>query len=255
MKSVTSREDSQVFHKFFTDLGKFQDAIVLWQLLADGRRIIHQSRVVEIVADESFMQVSDSQGKNYEFTANTYLYCYVENRGAIFKSFLLARSGELAQLQLPLELIYLDDSDVYRIKNGMGFDLSNAPWRVKRLGRSERDEAIFNTQLESLSLSEEDRLFADKREAPRARPKVDKMVTCRQAQTPASAQSFKLFDLSRGGLGLLVLIDGTFKKGQQVEITAMEGDDLDEPILGEVMSVRSLAPETVGWKVGIKFVD
>ena len=53
----------------------------------------------------------------------------------------------------------------------------------------------------------------------------------------------------------MILIEDTFKKGQHVEVTAMEGQDLDEPFIGEVMSVRSLAPEDVGWKVGIKFVD
>jgi hypothetical protein len=254
MKNVTAREGSQVFQKFFTDLVKFQAPLVVWQLSANGQRIIHSSQIKEIVVDEGFFQVSSIQEIDYQFASGNLLYCYSEKSGAIFKSRALALSGDLAQLKLPDELLFLDESDIIRIKGAVGIDLSDAPWKVKRLGRSERDEAIFNEQLDSISLSEEEKLFADKREAPRAKPKVDKIVTCQLAQQPQTSQNFKLFDLSRGGLGLLILIEDTFKKGQHVEVTAMEGQDLDEPFIGEVMSVRSLAPEDVGWKVGIKFV-
>lgn len=255
MKNVTAREGSKVFQKFFADLIKFQAPLFVWQLSSDGQRIIQSSHIKEVVTDEGFFQISSLKDEDYQFSSGHLVYCYSEKSGTIFKSRALALSGDLAQLKLPEELLFLDESDIIRIKGAVGIDLSNAPWKVKRIGRSQRDEAIFNEQLDSISLSEEEKLFADKREAPRAKPKVDKIVTCQLAQQPQTSQNFKLFDLSRGGLGLLILIEDTFKKGQHVEITAMEGQDLDEPFIGEVMSVRSLAPEDVGWKVGIKFVD
>jgi hypothetical protein len=69
------------------------------------------------------------------------------------------------------------------------------------------------------------------------------------------SQNFLLFDLSRGGLGFKIVVEGLFVRGQFVEITALEAQVLDQPLIGEVMSVRDLAPEDVGWKVGIRFVD
>ncbi|MFP5458578.1 MAG: PilZ domain-containing protein [Bacteriovoracia bacterium] len=256
MRNVSVRESFDAFKKFFNELAQTQAPLVVWQLSAGGERIVHRSQLTELELDEGFLHVSEHDDQGYAFEESGIIYCYSETSGVIFKSRPMAIAGVMAQIKLPDEIIYLEDEDIYRIKGSTGVDLSTAPWKVKRLGgRSERDEAIFSEQLASITLSEEDKLFADKREAPRARPKVDKIVTCEIAGDQATSQNFKLFDLSRGGLGIHVLVDGVFHKGSYVHITAMEGQELDQPLIGEVMSVRDLAPEDVGWKVGLKFID
>jgi hypothetical protein len=254
MKNVNPKDGYQVYQKFFTDLVRQIAPVVLWQI-QDGKRQIHPSVVSSFKFEAGVVNVMEQKGEGFKFKAGP-VFCYSSSAGVIFKTDSIAANEASLSLKMPQSIYFLEEPDIHVIKGGSGVDLSDAPWRVKRVGgKSSRDEAIFEEQLQSITLSEEDKLFADKREAPRARPKIDKIITCHLAQNPETSQNFKLFDLSRGGLGFLVLIDGVFKKGQHVEVTQLEGQTLDEPLIGEIMSVRSLAPEEAGWKVGIRFVD
>jgi hypothetical protein len=61
-----------------------------------------------------------------------------------------------------------------------------------------------------------------------------------------------MFDISRGGLSFLVSQEDLFQKGDYIEVVALEDDELDTILIGEVMNIRT-QEET--WKVGVKFVD
>ncbi len=248
MKNVSPGTNAQAYKKFFTDVVKFRNTLVLWQVGPQGRRVVEGAEPQELGDEVLRLRAPGPE------LATGVLFAYSADRGAIFKCDLIDCRGEEWTLALPGELCFLDDDDVFRIK-GVGVDLSQAPWRVKSAPRSARDSAIFDEQLASITLAEEDKLFADKREAPRARPKVDKIIGLRHFGKLGEEQSYKLFDLSRGGMGFLSYVDGAFKKGDIVQLTNMDGQELDDPIRGEVMSVRDLMPEQVGWKVGVKFVD
>src|SRR5690606_8788403 len=100
----------------------------------------------------------------------------------------------------------------------------------------------------------EDRLFADKRESPRARPQKDKRVKLKLKDTEQN-YTYKLFDLSRGGMGFICEVETIFKKGDTILVLGFDDFELDDPIFGKVMSVRPIDGESSQWKLGVKFED
>lgn len=255
MKNINSKDGYLVYQKFFTDMVRRESNIVVWQLSLEGTRLIYDSVMSSFKIEAGVVNFNQTKGEAYKFKSGP-IFCYSSEAGVIFKSDSIAASEASLSIKLPQQITFLEDPDIHVIKTGCGVDLSQAPWRVKRQGeKSQRDSAIFEAQLASISLSEEDKLFADKREAPRARPKIDKHISCQRAGEAETNGNYKLFDLSRGGLGFQVFIEDAYNKGDFVEVTAIDSQQLDAPLIGEVMSVRNLAPEEAGFKVGVKFVD
>ncbi len=251
MKNVTSQDGYIVFQKFFTDLVKRETVVVVWQISADGTRRVHNCVLSSYKYEAGILNFLTHAGQGLQLEAAE-VYCYSKNEAVIFKTQLRGQA-----VQMPGVLCFLEGPDIQVIKASVGIDLPDGYMRGKIMAtqKSQRDQALFDEQLAKISTSQEDKIFADKREAPRLRPKEDKIITCQRAGEPDMSQNFLLFDLSRGGLGFKIIEEGLFGRGQFVEITALEGQVLDQPLIGEVMSVRDLAPEDVGWKVGIKFVD
>jgi hypothetical protein len=248
MKNITPHDGYIVFQKFFTDLVKRETVVVLWQLTPAGERTVHNCILTSYKYDVGVLNFLDHAGQGLQLEAAD-IYCYSKNEAVIFKT---RPRGQA--VQMPDVLCFLEGPDLQEIKTSVGIDLTDGFMRGK-LQKSQRDHALFEEQLAQITTSQEDKIFADKREAPRLRPKQDKIITCQRAGEPDMSQNFLLFDLSRGGLGFKIVVEGLFVRGQFVEITALEAQVLDQPLIGEVMSVRDLAPEDVGWKVGIRFVD
>lgn len=121
--------------------------------------------------------------------------------------------------------------------------------------QSARDKAIFEEELSFISLDEEDKLYADKRGAPRARPPEGKMVTMQVADGSRDGGAYTLFDLSQGGLSVLSFSESDYKSGELVHIQAFDTRVLDEPMLAEVKSVRSADDQGIQFKIGMQFVD
>ena len=251
MKNVTPQDGYIVFQKFFTDLVKRETVVVVWQVSADGTRHVENCVLTSYKYDAGILNFLTHEGHGLELQEAD-VYCYAKSEAVIFKT---QPRGQA--LHMPGVLCFLEGPDIQVIKASLGIDLSDGYMRGKitPTQKSQRDQALFDDQLAKITTTQEDKIFADKREAPRLRPKEDKIITCQRAGEPDMSQNFLLFDLSRGGLGFKIVVDGLFKRGQFVEITALEGQVLDQPLIGEVMSVRDLAPEDVGWKVGIRFVD
>jgi c-di-GMP-binding flagellar brake protein YcgR len=126
--------------------------------------------------------------------------------------------------------------------------------RVKSMAqRSVRDQELLNLEM-GLTLDEEDKLFAAQRESPRARPKDDKWVKVLRSQGQ-SPLVYKLFDLSRGGLGFVSAVESEFTKGSLIYIVGFNDYDLDDPLIGTIMSIRSMDGNLGEFKVGIKFTE
>ncbi|MCE3013542.1 MAG: PilZ domain-containing protein, partial [Proteobacteria bacterium] len=79
-----------------------------------------------------------------------------------------------------------------------------------------------------------------------------KKVSLYKTGEPDSRAVYQMFDISRGGLSFLVSQEDLFQKGDYIEVVALEDDELDTILIGEVMNIRT-QEET--WKVGVKFVD
>jgi hypothetical protein len=125
--------------------------------------------------------------------------------------------------------------------------------RVKSMKeRSSRDQDFLNSKFDPVNLDEEDKLYADKRESPRVRPKGEKLVkVVRKGET--QLHIMKLFDLSRGGMGFLTFTPDHFPKGSEIYVTGFDAFELDDPLIGTVMAHRAVDDTNVEYKIGVKF--
>lgn len=120
--------------------------------------------------------------------------------------------------------------------------------------QSDRDKAIFEEELSFVTLDEEDKFYADKRDAPRAKPKAGKTVLMRKEVDLVDFEGLRhpLFDLSRGGLGAMVDSEDYYEKGEVVFIMGFDTNVLDEPMRAVVRSIRE-ADEPGKFKLGMQF--
>lgn len=150
-----------------------------------------------------------------------------------------------------------DLSEVWRTKR-LGANLEASPdyMKVKSMSeRSSRDQDFLKNEFtEELSLEEEEKMFADKREAPRARPKEAKWVKVVGSESN-EVFLLRLFDLSQGGISFVTLEPHHFPKGTIVKVVGFSEFDLDDPLVGEVLSHRTVDDLGIEFKIGVKFSD
>ena len=183
------------------------------------------------------------------------LYCFAEDGQIIFKATIDNILENNLSVILPEEIKVLEDPEVVLIKSSTGRDYSTI-WKSKLLKttpidtsldimrvksmaqRSTRDQELLNNEF-GLTLDEEDKLFADKRESPRARPKADKWVKIAMGQSDGPS-IYRLFDLSQGGMAFVGFDESEFDKGTDVHIVGFNDFDLDDPLIGKIMSIRPI---------------
>lgn len=226
--------------KVLTDLIEDQSKLLAWQVNSNGTRSIYY-----IVMQSYHLQsglVHFQSEKNFNLTLP--LYFYSANKKIIFKSEVLTSSC----VKMPSEIKLLDDKEIEVLLKGL--DL-----KVKSLNeRSPRDQAFLQEELQLMSVDEEDKLYADKRESPRVRPKADRWVKIRK-RNETRIDLCRLFDLSRGGLGFLSVSLIDYPKGSEVLIIGFDDFDLDDPLYGEIVSQRPIDESKVDYKIGLKFID
>ncbi|MFY7994238.1 MAG: PilZ domain-containing protein [Bacteriovoracaceae bacterium] len=267
MRIITSDTGFLVYRKLFQQLLSSQSPVVIWQNVdATGQKVRCYSSLNAFHFESKKLYFSPLEGEISLFSPG-HIFFYSEESQIIFKSNLT----EVAQaicLDMPTELKLLEDPEVTHIRGVIGVDLQDV-WKVKRLKidenqisdvmkvkslnqRSGSDQQILNDEL-FVSVDEEDELFADQRESPRARPKQQKYVTL-QTDTGESGR-FPLFDLSQGGMAFVVLDENQFTKGAMIYVFGIDAKVLDDPLIGKVMSVRSLDESKIEFKVGVKFEE
>ena len=126
--------------------------------------------------------------------------------------------------------------------------------RVKSMAqRSNRDQQLLKSEF-GLTVDEEDKLYADQRAAPRARPKDDKWVRLVKgvSETPLP---YKLFDLSQGGMGFVSFDETEFPKGSDIRVVGFNDFELDDPLFGQIMSIRPIDGVLSEFKIGVKFSE
>ena len=121
--------------------------------------------------------------------------------------------------------------------------------------QSQRDKDIFETELSFISLDEEDAKFAEKRDAPRARPAKGKMITMKVQGSDQEQETHELFDLSRGGLGVICFDENRYQKSDIIEIFAFDKNKLDSPMLSIIRSVREADETKTSFKIGMQFYN
>lgn len=269
MRVIKSDTGFLFYEKIFKQLMNNQLDLIVWQVKGLGKREISHSRL------NSFHMASGKlflEGINENLiSADLPIYCYVEGGPIIFKSVIEGLSNKTLSLSLPPEIRVLEEPDIQIIKGKFGSGLDDGIWKVKRLDlgveedqsdiyvvksmseRSNRDQELLNNEF-GVSLEEEDKIFAGHRSSPRTRPKVDKWVKI-AAVKGDGPDIYKLWDLSRGGMSYIAFSENEFTKGGVIHVVGFNEFDLDDPLVGMVMSVRPVDETLSEFKVGIKFND
>ena len=233
MKNLTIKNTHE-YEAFWQSVEKAKPGFVLWQLEGEGERRIKFFSLQTRNTEKAQLILTEQSAQELAFSMQD-LYGYCEDLSFIFKTQISAIEGTRIVLSFPVVVKILEDDDVIFIQGLKEMDFSHAPWRVKKLDSTEEEQA-----------------YSSLREAPRARPQGEKKVSLYKTGEPDSRAVYPMFDISRGGLSFLVEQVDRFQKGDYIEVVALEEDELDTILIGEVMSIRA-QEET--WKVGVKFVD
>jgi hypothetical protein len=246
VNNVTLEDGFLVYQKTFTALQRKKSPVVGWQLGADGKRSVEHVILAYYNSESRTLRFTLTDAKKLPFNEGI-VYFWVEEEKLIFKSPLL-KDGLVA---VPSELKFLDGPDLQVLKGG------NASGEGKLLavvgGRSSRDRETLTASITAMTPEDEDKMYGSIREAPRRRATGDRKIRLHVLHDEAAAATYNLFDLSRGGLAFVCSVESAFQRGQIVHVIEVEASKLDDPLAGEVMSVRPL--DEGGFKVGIKFVD
>ncbi len=265
MRTIKLETDTTDFQKIFKELKATRASVVTWQLDDSGKRSILSARLISFHIDAGKLHFEFIEDGKISSTLP--LYSYVEDSQLIFKSKVLDLNGRKFSVTVPDEIRLLDEPDVTDVRKNLGISTvwkgriygatstftTSEPMRGRSMSqRSVRDIDFLNQEF--ISVDEEDKLFADKRESPRARPKGNKRVMIR-VEGFDSALAFRLFDLSRGGLAYIVGDENLFPIGSKIQIMGFDEFKLDDPLLGQVMGIRPMDEAHLEFKVGIKFVE
>lgn len=240
---------------------------VVWQLIPEtGQRNKTDSRLNSFHFESGLMHFEVDNGSLFQMELP--IYFYSEEGQFIFKSQFKEIRPKVFTAMLPSEIKLIEDPEVNQIRTSIGMDISTV-WKTNRMNlggenlgghlkvksmaeRTARDQEFLTNEFNSVSLDEEDRMFADKRESPRARPKVEKWVKV-IAEGNEEVHYLKLFDLSQGGIGFITFEPQYFPKGCKIKVVGFDQFDLDDPLIAEVMSQRPIDDLQIEFKIGCKF--
>lgn len=262
MKVLNPEPGFASYIRIFREVQNQKQKVIVWQVTSSGRLV--SETILSSFSPET-MTLNILPGAEI-FNPGLPLYFYFEVEQVIFKSKIESSGSTYIVAGFPNEMRILDESEesvnfkrnhlstVWVTKTATSsVDRYNDHVRVKSMSeRSSRDQDFLNGEFNPVNLDEEDKIFADKRESPRVRPKADKLVKVLR-KGESKIHVMKLFDLSRGGMGFLTFSPDEFPKGTDVFITGFDAFDLDDPLIGTVMAQRAVDDSNVEFKIGVKF--
>lgn len=268
MKVIKSDPDGEGYQRILRPVISQGSPLVMWQVNLLGQRKIADSFLKSFQPKLSLLHLT-SEGVRF-IDEQLPVYIYSEHGQFIFKSYVNAIDDKSVSLVAPVEIKLLEGPDVTIVRGQIGLD-SNDIWKTKRLAelvdlepdylrvksmseRSGRDQVFLSQKFDSLTVDEEDIYFADKRESPRRRATAEKWVNIK-IDVLEQVHRVILFDLSRGGMGFVTSEPQYFLKGRRVRILGFEDFDLDDPLVGRIMSQRPIDDLKLHHKIGVRFDD
>lgn len=254
--------------KLFKYIHSHNCEVLTWQPLQEEKRLIFNTRLNSFYL-ESGGVLNFELSAPVELVKDKEIYFYSKTGQFIFKASILEIKSGVFTTSFPVEIKILDEEDTTILKGSSSGDLgeiwkargSSADGKINNVlklksmaQRTDRDQTFLQDELQLLTIDEEDKLYADKRESPRARPKVNRIIKV-QCEANPEIHLLKLFDLSRGGLSFLTMEPHLFQKGDQVRFVGFDSFDLDDPLFATVMSLREVDELQIEFKVGCKFVE
>jgi c-di-GMP-binding flagellar brake protein YcgR len=238
MKIITFDQDQEKIENILKNAHKNRVVLTVWQN-AEGRRKVYISRIDHI--SEEFITFSSYYQKNYTFDLNHPVFVYCEKMNFIFKTLVTGQEMVEVKLTSPVEVTLLDAVETNRMKTAL-VDHSSAEGKTEKINDVLRVKKI-----------DEDQAYAHLREAPRKKVSKEQKVTVAFLNKNFSPKEYDLFDLSTGGAGVLVKNQELFEKGEFLMLTHLDGRELNPPLKGEIMSIRSHDVEQGLYKIGLKF--
>lgn len=263
MKVINPDPAYASYVRIFKEVQGLKQKVVVWQLTPQGQRTVCETLLISYNVEAKSLNLLPPAES---LDAGLPLYFYIEASEVIFKSTITSLTQTSMTASFPNEMRALDESEesvnfkknhvstMWISKTSSGADRLSDTVRVKSMKeRTSRDQEFLNTEFD-MSLDEEDKLYADKRESPRVRPKADKLVkVVRKGEVKVHVM--KLFDLSRGGMGFLTYTPEHFPKTAEIYVTGFDTFELDDPLIGTVMSHRPVDETNTEFKIGVKFND
>lgn len=267
MKVINSENGFLVYQKIFSALQANRLELIAWQVRPDsGERHRCNMLISAYNMETKSLHLEQDSATQVRMDQNLSIYFYSDDAQIIFKCAPQEIRDTNVSVRQPDEIKLLDEPDVNIVREKIGLpkrewsyrnvnfdDLGEGFMRVKSMvERSSRDQEFLNQEFAPVSLDEEEKMFAGKRETPRARPKTDKKV---RIHIGGEDRIYKLFDLSQGGMGFLTNVADEFVANSQVQVVGFDDFKLDDPLIGTVKSVRQIEGIELEFKVGVKFDD
>ncbi len=263
MKVITPEQGFSSFLNIFKEVQGLKQKVVVWQLVEGGRRVITDTLFISYSGDTKTINILPPAEV---LNPTLPLYFFIDASEVIFKSKIQVMGTKFIAVDFPNEIRKLDESEesIAFKKNHLStnwvtktatssVDRFSDHVRVKTMKeRSSRDQDFLNSEFNPVNLDEDDKIYADKRESPRVRPKGEKLVkVVRKGES--NVHIMKLFDLSRGGMGFLSFTPDHFPKGSEIYVTGFDAFELDDPLIGTIMAHRAVDETNVEFKIGVKF--
>ncbi len=110
----------------------------------------------------------------------------------------------------------------------------------------------FFERLELIEV-EDDQRHKHLRNTPRKTLNKDKLATL--VKVDGTTEFLNIYDISDGGLSVLIEDPGQYLLGEAVKITSVDGKNLKNTLCGEVRNISRLSNDSSVFKVGIKLDD
>lgn len=268
MKLISLETGFLAYQKLFKLIQQKQSPLIVWQVAQDGKRTVTESHLSSFSVESKSLYFG--LPKKGDLHIDLPIYVYSEEEQIIFKSKIFEMKNGLVSVFLPLEIQLLEEPDVDTIQQGLGKEIQTR-WKSKRIPirevikpdyliltsmahRTSRDKDFLKNEFDFMTLDDEDKMFAEKRESPRARPKAEKIVKL-SCELDNDVKSQKLFDLSQGGLSFITYDTQLYPVGSRIKIVGFEDFVLDDPLVAEIMSHRPVDELQLDFKVGCKFIE
>jgi hypothetical protein len=238
MKILNRAQDQDKMTNLLENTNRNRIILTVWQNV-QGKRKVFIARIDKLF-DES-IQMSSYYQKNFNFISNIDVFVYCEKMNFVFKTSLENQEMVIIQLKHPYEVTMLDAVEAHRMQKTFDQHMK---------GESETEKINQVMQLKKI---DEDQAYAHLREAPRKKVSKEQMVTVAFENKKFNPKEYDLFDLSTGGAGVIVKNQELFVKGEFLLLTHLDGRELNPPLRGEIMSIRSYDIEQGMYKVGLKF--
>lgn len=247
MKVVTVNNDHEKkkITSLLSNLKENKLSVTVWQSSQDksGSKLKYIVKAITI-ADDKISFISRFR-KSFAFEKrDIFFFCYRLN--FIFKAVSFEVNEGTLTVPCPEKVTLLETIESTKFSEENEIDVSE---NSNNPGYTQKSKTV-----QDLRSLDDDANFSHMREAPRSKTGISRKVTVSFLSKTFTDKEFGLFDLSQGGAAILVKDTGMFTSGDNLEITHVDGKEINPKLKGIVRSIRDHNAEKDEFKVGLQFL-